>query len=132
MIETRIFITASCNNLSIVGDFNCGISRFLNVRIEEATVTGVARAYCEQVPCIYRRPNTPVYNFVADQVARLTCAGVVAWTLDYCDNYEFELRRMERILGLPILRLRSDLSFETSAQLTTRIQAFRELLCETT
>lgn len=119
-------------SLRIVGDFNCGVSRFLNLRIKEPTLDGVTRAYYEQPPCICRRPNAPFYEYVAGRLAQLRCIGVVAWTLDYCDSYEFELRRMERVLGLPVLRLRSDLSFENKAQLDTRIQAFGELLCATT
>ncbi len=118
-------------SLRIVGDFNCGVSRFLNLRIDELTLQGVARAYYEQPPCIWRRPNTGFYEHITGRLARLRCVGVVAWTLDYCDSYEFELRRMERVLGLPVLRLRSDLSFGNRAQLDTRIQAFGELLRET-
>jgi benzoyl-CoA reductase/2-hydroxyglutaryl-CoA dehydratase subunit BcrC/BadD/HgdB len=114
--------------LRIVGDFNCGISRFLNVNCAEPTLAGLKNAYYNQPPCIMKRPNRPFYEHVTRQIRELDCSGVIAWTLDYCDNYEFELKRIEERIGLPVLRIRSDLSFQNLAQLKTRIEAFVEML----
>jgi len=114
--------------LRIVGDFNCGLSRFLNVNCAEPTLTGLKKAYYNQPPCILKRPNRPFYEHVSRQLRELECAGIIAWTLDYCDNYEFELKRFEDRFGLPVLRIRSNLSFQNPAQLKTRIEAFAEML----
>jgi benzoyl-CoA reductase/2-hydroxyglutaryl-CoA dehydratase subunit BcrC/BadD/HgdB len=114
--------------LRIVGDFNCGLTRFLNVNCEEPTLDGLKQAYYRQPPCIMKRPNRAFYEHVTRQIRELECSGAIAWTLDYCDSYEFELKRIEGRIGVPMLRIRSDLSFQNLAQLKTRIEAFAEML----
>ncbi len=115
--------------LSVVGDFICGISSFLNIKIEARNLAGIKDAYYNQPPCVYKRPNQKYYDYVTQQLEERNCTGIVAWTLDYCDSYEFELKRMEKKFGLPLLRIRSDLSFQNISQLKTRIEAFKEILC---
>ncbi len=114
--------------LRIVGDFNCGVSRFLGVQVNEPTLADLKKAYFEQAPCILKRPNRRFYENVARAISSLDCRGIIAWTLDYCDPYEFELKRIETKLGLPVLRLRSDLSTQNLAPLRTRIEAFSEMI----
>ncbi|MEO0115428.1 MAG: 2-hydroxyacyl-CoA dehydratase family protein [candidate division WOR-3 bacterium] len=126
--EAQSVIELIEQNLRIVGDFNCGISRFLNIKIKEKDLTGIKEAYYYQTPCIYKRPNNQFYQQIESEIKELGCKGIIAWTLDYCDNYEFELKRSERIFGLPILRLRSDLSLQNTSQLKTRIDAFAEMI----
>ncbi len=115
--------------LRIVGDFNCGVSRFLNIVIEEKTLDGIKEAYYKQPPSIFKRPNHRFYDHIKGQLKTRACDGIIVWTLDYCDSYEFELGRMEEKFGVPLLRIKSDLSFQNISQLKTRIAAFREMLC---
>lgn len=115
--------------LRIVGDFNCGISRFLNIEIKDKNLNGIKHAYYNQPPCIFKRPNHKFYEWTSSQLKKYACDGIIAWTLDYCDSYEFELKRMESRFGFPILRIRSDFSFQNLSQIKTRISAFREMLC---
>jgi len=116
-------------NLRIVGDFNCGLSRALDIKIEDFSLSGIKNAYYNQPPCVFKRPHDEFYDHVHGQINKMNCTGVVAWTLDYCDVYEFELQRIERILERPVLRIRSDFSFQNNSQLRTRIDAFAEMLC---
>ena len=115
--------------LRIVGDFNCGISRFLNIEIKDKNLNGIKHAYYNQPPCIFKRPNHKFYEWTSSQLKKYACDGIIAWTLDYCDSYEFELKRMESRFGFPILRIRSDFSFQNLSQIKTKISAFREMLC---
>lgn len=126
--EAHLIIEMLEENMRIVGDFNCGISRFLNINIKEKSIKGIKQAYYHQIPCIYKRPNNNFYEMVGAQVKQLDCKGIIAWTLDYCDNYEFELKRIEQYFRLPVLRIRSDLSFQNISQLKTRIGAFAETI----
>ena len=114
--------------MRIVGDFNCGLSRFLNINITENNLSGIKSAYYNQPPCIFKRPNDKFYSFIEKQLNEFKCKGIVAWTLDYCDNYEFELKKIEGFFNLPVLRIRSDFSFQNLSQLRTRIKAFAEML----
>ena len=126
--EAHLIIEMLEENMRIVGDFNCGISRFLNINIKEKNLAGIKQAYYNQIPCIYKRPNNQFYEMVGAQIKQLDCKGIIAWTLDYCDNYEFELKRIEQYFGLPVLRIRSDLSFQNISQLKTRIGALAETI----
>lgn len=114
--------------LRVAGDFNCGISRFLGVQVANHSLAGLKRAYFEQPSCILKRPDHRFYEHVSRSIAGLDCRGIIAWTLDYCDPYEFELKRIESKLGLPVLRLRSDLSTQNLAPLKTRIEAFADMI----
>ena len=116
-------------DLRIVGDDMCGLSRSLQVNIKENTIDGIKSAYYGQPPCIYRRPNHEFHKFISTQIERRNCEGVIGFTLDYCDAYEFEMRNMEQIYGLPLLRIRTDYAAEKENQLKTRIAAFGEMLC---
>ena len=126
--EAHLIIEMLEENMRIVGDFNCGISRFLNINIKEKNLNGIKQAYYNQMPCIYKRPNNQFYEMVGAQLKQLDSKGIIAWTLDYCDNYEFELKRIEQYFQLPVLRIRSDLSFQNISQLKTRIAAFAETI----
>lgn len=116
-------------DMRIVGDFNCGLSRILNIKIHERSLAGLKEAYYNQPPCTFKRPNIKYYDWIRTRINELECIGIVAWTLDYCDIYEFEVSRIEKIFDLPVLRIRSDFSYQNLNQLRTRIAAFGEMLC---
>jgi benzoyl-CoA reductase/2-hydroxyglutaryl-CoA dehydratase subunit BcrC/BadD/HgdB len=127
--ESTDFLRLLEENLSIVGDNVCGLSQFLNVRIKNKSLHGIKETYYTQIPCIYRHPHTAYYDYVLSQLKERSCDGVIGFTLDYCDHYEFELKKMEEIFGLPLLRIRTDYAREKVGQLKTRIAAFGEMLC---
>ncbi|MGB7055780.1 MAG: 2-hydroxyacyl-CoA dehydratase family protein [bacterium] len=115
--------------LRIVGDFNCGLSRMLNISIREKSLAGIKAAYYNQPPCAFKRPHHKFYDYIEKRLSELDCIGIVAWTLDYCDVYEFDLQRIEKKFDRPVLRIRSDFSFQNMSQLRTRVDAFAEMLC---
>jgi benzoyl-CoA reductase/2-hydroxyglutaryl-CoA dehydratase subunit BcrC/BadD/HgdB len=127
--ESNNFLELLETRFRIVGDFTCGISQFLNVTITEPDLNSIKRTYYDQTPCPYRRPNNTFYEYIADQINKRKCDGLVGYTLDYCDAYEFEMKHLETILDKPVLRIRNDYSFQKISQLKTRIAAFGELLC---
>jgi benzoyl-CoA reductase/2-hydroxyglutaryl-CoA dehydratase subunit BcrC/BadD/HgdB len=127
--EAKAILELIEQELRIVGDFNCGLSRVLNIRIEDKSLAGIKEAYYNQPPCIFKRPNLKFYDWIRKRIADLDCIGIVAWTLDYCDIYEFELNTIEKSFDLPVLRIRSDFSYQNISQLRTRIAAFGEMLC---
>jgi benzoyl-CoA reductase/2-hydroxyglutaryl-CoA dehydratase subunit BcrC/BadD/HgdB len=127
--ESGSFLQLFEDDLTIVGDNICGLSQFLSVQVKEHTIAGLKKAYYNQAPCIYRRPNHQYFNYVAAQLKRRCCHGVIGFTLDYCDAYEFELKKLEKTLGVPVLRVRTDYAGEKVSQFKTRIAAFGEMLC---
>lgn len=118
--------------LTIVGDFTCGVSQFLSISVKDKTLEGIKQAYYGQPSQIFKRPNRKYYDYIEAQLKARRCTGIIAWTLDYCDSYEFELRRMEKRFSVPLLKIRSNFSFQNINQLKTRIAAFKEVLCSRT
>ncbi|MEO0095275.1 MAG: 2-hydroxyacyl-CoA dehydratase family protein [candidate division WOR-3 bacterium] len=114
--------------LRICADFNCGLSRSIYINVNEKTIEGLKNAYYNQPMCIFKRPNKGYYDHVEKDTKLSKCTGIIAFILDYCDNFDFELVQMERKLSLPILRLKSDFSLQNISQLKVRIDAFIEVL----
>ncbi|MGQ9533932.1 MAG: 2-hydroxyacyl-CoA dehydratase subunit D [bacterium] len=114
--------------LRICGDFNCGLSRGIYLNLQERTIEGLKQAYYHQPPCIFKRPNHGYYEWIQREVAETKSTGIIVYILDYCDNFDFEVLKMEKRFGLPILKLKSDFSFQNISQLKVRIDAFIEVL----
>jgi benzoyl-CoA reductase/2-hydroxyglutaryl-CoA dehydratase subunit BcrC/BadD/HgdB len=127
--ESTALLNLMEEDVCIVGDDLCGLSRSVQVHITDKNIEGIKRAYFDQPPCIYRRPNHEFYHYISAELERRACQGVIGFTLDYCDAYEFEMRNMEQVLGMPLLRIRTDYAAEKTNQLKTRIAAFGEMLC---
>lgn len=127
--ESSGFLNLMESDVRIVGDFVCGLSTALNITVKEHGLDGIKQAYYNQAPCIYKRPNDRFYEHVVRETRKRACEGIIAYTLDYCDAYEFELHHMESTFGIPMLNVRTDYSFQKTGQLRTRIGAFKELLC---
>ncbi len=114
--------------LRICGDFNCGLSRNLYIDVIEKTIEGLKQAYFNQPPCIFKRPNKGYYEWVEKDLKDTKSTGIIAFLLDYCDNFDFEIAKMEKKFSLPILKLKSDFSLQNISQLKVRIDAFIEVL----
>lgn len=126
--ETNSLLAMIENKLRIVGDFNCGLSRFLDIQIKEKNLDGIKTAYFQQPPCIFKRPNDKFYQQVKEKIKLTRATGIVVWVAEFCDNYDFEIITMEDCFELPLLKLKSDYLLENIGQLNTRIEAFVEML----
>ncbi len=126
--ETNSLLELIEERFRIVGDFNCGISRPLYIEIKEKTLEGIKKAYFNQPACIFKRPNDSFYENVLNCIKKVRATGVIAWIVEYCDNYDFEITTMEQYFQMPLLKLKSGLSIEHLHQLTTRLDAFVEML----
>ncbi len=128
--ESSWFLELIEQYLRIVGDSVCGFSRFSEVQITEPGIDGLKHAYYNQHGCFNKKPNTKFYDGLATRIAAAAAQGIITFTLDYCDAYEFELGHIQKRFNLPMLRLRSDFSRQNISQLKVRIEAFAELLSD--
>lgn len=53
-------------------------------------------------------------------------AGVVYHTIKFCDFYGFEYAELKERLDVPMVKIESDFSLQSSGQLSTRLEAFAE------
>jgi benzoyl-CoA reductase/2-hydroxyglutaryl-CoA dehydratase subunit BcrC/BadD/HgdB len=87
----------------------------------------LARFYFSR-PCMHRRPNLNMYEYAQKLAGEFRVQGLVYKTLLYCDPWNFESRRLQEALGIPMLHLDTDYSTENREQVRTRVEAFLETL----
>ena len=96
-------------------------------RRDRDPVNRLARFYFSR-PCMYRRPNLSMYEYARKLAGEFRVQGFVYKTLLYCDPWNFEARRLQESLGIPMLHLDTDYSTENREQVRTRVEAFLETL----
>ena len=87
----------------------------------------LARFYFSR-PCMHRRPNSSMYGYAQRLARDFRVQGLLYKTLLYCDPWNFEARRLQESLGIPMLHLDTDYSTENREQVRTRVEAFLETL----
>jgi benzoyl-CoA reductase/2-hydroxyglutaryl-CoA dehydratase subunit BcrC/BadD/HgdB len=113
----------------IVTDILCTGTRWFaeDVQTEGAPLDRLARFYFSR-PCMHRRPNSSMYEYAQKLAGEFRVQGLVYKTLLYCDPWNFEARRLQEALGIPMLHLDTDYSTENREQVRTRVEAFLETL----
>lgn len=83
------------------------------------------------IDCAIFTPNPSRVAYIKDMTKKLSPAGVIHYSLQFCQPYIMESGPVENDLeksGIPTLRLETDYSQEDAGQLKTRIEAFVERL----
>ena len=113
----------------IVTDILCTGTRWFaeDVPADGTPLDRLARFYFSR-PCMHRRPNSSMYAYVQKLAGEFRVQGLVFKTLLYCDSWNFEARRLQEALGIPMLHLDTDYATENREQMRTRVEAFLETL----
>ncbi len=120
----------------IVGEESCVGERGTRNLVSEEGETReelldrIADRYLD-IDCACFTPNTERLDHVVEMARRYRVDGVLHYALHFCTPYTMEAGKVEQILdsaGIPLLKLETDYSMEDAPQLTTRIQAFLEML----
>lgn len=75
-----------------------------------------------QIPCMRMMDNTgrkKLYH-------RPGLAGIIYHTVKFCDFYSFEYSKLRQLAAVPLLKIESDYTVQSSGQLKTRLEAFAE------
>ena len=75
-----------------------------------------------QMPCMRMMDNTKRKQLYLDPNLK----GVIYHTVKFCDFYSFEYAQVKQQLTVPLLKIESDYTVQSSGQLLTRLQAFAE------
>ncbi len=93
---------------------------------EDADFDGLMEWYAaellRQLPCMRMMDNTgrrQLYN-------NPNLKGIIYHTVKFCDFYSFEYAQVKRDATVPLLKIESDYTLQSSGQLLTRLQAFAE------
>lgn len=75
-----------------------------------------------QVPCMRMMDPTGRKQLYAEPNLR----GIIYHTVKFCDFYSFEYAQLKQHAGVPMLKIESDYTIQSSGQLLTRLEAFAE------
>ena len=120
----------------VVGEEMCTGSRYYQDLVSEdaETVDGmlddIAAKYLD-INCACFTPNDGRIDDVIRMAKELGADGVIDYTLSFCGTYQIEAGSVEKAVkdaGMPVLRIETDYSMEDVGQLSTRVEAFLEML----
>jgi len=120
----------------VVGEEMCTGSRYYQDLVKEDAVTidemidDIAAKYLD-INCACFTPNKGRLDDVVRMAKDLKVDGVIDYSLQFCGLYEMESGSVDRAVrdaGLPVLKITTDYSMEDIGQLSTRVEAFLEML----
>ena len=120
----------------VVGEEMCTGSRYYEKLVDEDAVTidemldDLAAKYLD-INCACFTPNTGRIDDVLRMAKELGADGIIDYTLSFCGTYQIEGASVEKAIkeaGIPVLRIETDYSAEDVGQLSTRVEAFLEML----
>ncbi len=122
------------NGAVIVGFENCTGVKNYNRLVDESN-PDVYEALAERyfkIGCSVMTPDTYRYQLLGEMIDEYRADGVVEMTLHACHTYNVESFGIKRFVteekGLPFISVETDFSQSDVGQLTTRLQAFIEML----
>jgi benzoyl-CoA reductase/2-hydroxyglutaryl-CoA dehydratase subunit BcrC/BadD/HgdB len=120
----------------VVGEEMCTGSRYYEKLVNEDSATlddmldDLAAKYLD-INCACFTPNTGRLDDVVRMAKDLGADGVIDYSLQFCGTYEIESNTVEQAVrdaGLPVLKITTDYSMEDVGQLSTRVEAFLEMV----
>lgn len=120
----------------VVGEEMCTGSRYYQDLVSEdadtldAMIDDIAEKYLD-INCACFTPNEGRIDDVIRMAKELGADGVIDYSLNFCGTYQIESSSVEKAVqaaGLPVLRIETDYSMEDVGQLSTRVEAFLEML----
>jgi len=89
----------------------------------------LAAAYFDVIPDVFRRPNDPMYAWLAEHVEDVRAEGLIVVRRVWCDLWHGEHVRLRERLGLPVLQIdieQDDLP--ARERIASRVESFVEML----
>ena len=90
----------------------------------DALMDWYAGELLSQLPCMRMIDNAGRKNLYQDP----SLCGIIYHTVKFCDFYSFEYAEIKNHTDLPLLKIESDYTVQSSGQLSTRLEAFAESL----
>ena len=88
----------------------------------DALMEWYAGELLHQLPCMRMLDNTGRKQLYHDPNLR----GIIYHTVKFCDFYSFEYAELKQHAAVPLLKIESDYTVQSSGQLLTRLEAFVE------
>ncbi|UCE22243.1 MAG: 2-hydroxyacyl-CoA dehydratase, partial [Candidatus Aminicenantes bacterium] len=138
MGNAKIHYIAESSGLRIVVDESCTGLRHYRDLVDESQkdLDGMIKAVADRyfaIDCSCFSPNTERIDSIHQLVKDYNVQGVIQNILMYCHTYNIEAKLVENILkkmGIPSIKIESDYSQEDVGRIRTRIEAFSEVIKE--
>ncbi len=117
------FIPLNCTGLNMVE----GLESIKEVPDNEI-IAALSRINYRMPSCIRVRPNTKVYDRLAEALEKTKARGIILKTLSFCDLWYTEKERMKRSFDVPVLVYDSTYGEGDIGRASTRIETFLEAL----
>lgn len=120
--------------LEVAFDLSCvGLVRDVGLdraHAEQLDDAALVRAYAsrllDQVPCVRMADIEARERFLRQRIGQVD--GLVCHTVKFCDIYSYEYARLHARADVPILKIETDVTRQSSGQIRTRVEAFAESL----
>lgn len=123
MIEDHLPLDVK--NLTCTGGRHLGIdSKDLAQKEEDDLWLAYGEALLSQNPCFRMNQKEGRNKLYLDPNLR----GIIYHTIKFCDYYGFEYASIKENIQVPLLKIETDFTRQSSGQVLTRIQAFAETL----
>ncbi|MGN0060467.1 MAG: acyl-CoA dehydratase activase [Coriobacteriales bacterium] len=93
---------------------------------DHALIACYARALLEQIPCMRMDDIAARDAFLEQQAGQVD--GIVYHTMKFCDIYSYEYAFVHSRFDIPVLKIETDATTQSSGQIRTRVEAFAETL----
>ena len=116
-------IQMNVENLTCTGGRRLAvIPKDLQKMDEEAMFLAYADTLLCQMPCFRMNNSTRRNRLYLDPYLK----GIIYHTVKFCDFYSFEYAQIKQNVTVPLLKIESDYTVQSSGQLLTRLEAFAE------
>lgn len=112
-----------------------GLAPYLDRKITENSIAGVANAYLDRVPHpalpYFDSATDPRLKSLRDLVGKHAVNGVIYHSLRYCDSANFKVQGTKAAMlkeGIPLLNVHTEYSGSDTGAIRTRVEAFVEML----
>jgi len=139
MGNAKIHYIAESSDLRIVVDESCTGLRYYRDLVDENQhdLDGMMKAIADRyfaIDCSCFSPNTERMESIIQLVKEYNVQGVIQNILQYCHTYNVEAKMVENSLKkicVPSIKIESDFSQEDTGRIRTRLEAFSEVVKET-
>ena len=110
-----------------------GLSHFFSIghpdtRTEDAFIEASLTRFLEHTTPVGVRPNTRLYEHIANLIETWKPDGIILKTLSFCDLWFTEKVRLRKTFDLPLLVLETGFGDGAHGQIETRVDTFLETL----
>ena len=132
VLQKTVGAIESCGGVVVCHENCSGIkAAFQMVDVEaDDIVKAIAERYLK-IGCSVLTPNSERMKLIPELVKEFNIDGIVEVDLQACTPYcveSFQIRELAEKLGVPYMAVETDYSQSDSGQLSTRIEAFMEML----